>query len=104
MRKLALGGVAVLAAAALLSPTQATAIDDVNTNELRDAVTVNGILQHERAFQRIANDNGGTRASGTPGYDASADYVTQRLRRAGYSVRDADVRLPVLPEPGSRRA
>jgi Zn-dependent M28 family amino/carboxypeptidase len=87
VRKLALGGVAVLAAAALLSPTQATAIDEVNTLRLRNAVTVNGILQHERAFQRIANNNGGTRASGTPGYDASADYVAQRLRRAGYSVR-----------------
>ena len=65
-----------LAAAVLVSPGTATAaLDEVNTRPLRNAVTVNGILQHERAFQRIANDNGGTRASGTPGYDASADYV-----------------------------
>jgi hypothetical protein len=48
--------------------------------KLRKAVTVAGILQHERAFQRIANNNDGTRASGTPGYDASADYVVKKLR------------------------
>jgi Zn-dependent M28 family amino/carboxypeptidase len=67
-------------------PTSASAVDDVNTRKLREAVTVNGILQHERAFQRIANENGGTRASGTPGYDASARYVARTLRRAGYKV------------------
>jgi hypothetical protein len=49
------------------------AIDEVNTQRLRDGVTINGMLAHERAFQFIANANGGTRASGTPGYDASAD-------------------------------
>ena len=65
-------------------PTSASAIHDVHTRKLREAVTVNGILQHERAFQRIANHNDGTRASGTLGYDASVDYVAQRMRRAGY--------------------
>ena len=58
----------------------------VDTKKLRTAVTVNGILEHERAFQRIANTNGGTRASGTPGYDASAKYVAGRLKNAGYKV------------------
>src|SRR5438128_3424607 len=57
-----------------------------NTKRLRDAVTVQGILAHERAFQRIANANGGTRASGTPGYQASVDYVAGLLRAAGYEV------------------
>jgi hypothetical protein len=47
-------------------------------------VTVGGILGHERALQSIANANGGTRASGTPGFAASADYVAGRLERAGY--------------------
>ena len=41
-------------------------VDDINTTKLREAVTVNGILGHERALQRIANQNDGTRASGTP--------------------------------------
>jgi Zn-dependent M28 family amino/carboxypeptidase len=47
---------------------------------------VGGILENEREFQRIADANGDTRASGTPGYDESADYVASRLESAGYSV------------------
>ena len=43
-------------------------------------------MEHQAAFQEIADENGGTRASGTPGYDASADYVEERLERAGYVV------------------
>ena len=54
--------------------------------KFRKAVDPAGILVHERRFQRIANANDGTRASGTPGYDASADYVANKLRRAGYEV------------------
>jgi Zn-dependent M28 family amino/carboxypeptidase len=49
-------------------------------------VTVGGILDHMRAFQRIANANGDTRAAATPGYEASLDYVERRLKRAGYQV------------------
>jgi hypothetical protein len=44
-----------------------------DSSQLRDAVTVDGILQHERAFQKIADANGDTRASGTQGYKDSAD-------------------------------
>ena len=95
MRKLLMGAVAVALAATLVSPTTATAaLDEVNTKKLRSAVTVNGILQHERQFQSIANTNGGTRASGTPGYDASAQYVARMLRRAGYSVRLQEFTFP----------
>lgn len=53
---------------------------------LARAVTVDGVLKHARAFQRIADRNEGNRASGLPGYDASADYVATRLERAGYEV------------------
>ncbi|WP_426247443.1 M28 family metallopeptidase [Nocardioides sp. LHG3406-4] len=42
--------------------------------------------RHLVAFQRIADRNGGTRASGTPGYDASVEYVAGLLRRSGYRV------------------
>jgi hypothetical protein len=35
-----------------------------DSSHLRDAVTVEDILQHERAFQDIADANGDTRASG----------------------------------------
>ena len=94
MRKALLGVAAIPLTLGLMVPTSASAIDDVNTRKLRQAVTVNGILQHERAFQRIANQNGGTRASGTPGYDASVDYVAQRLRRAGYKVTIQEFTFP----------
>ena len=98
MRKIAFAAAGVLLSVGLLSPTQALAIDQVNTEKLRKAVTVNGILQHERAFQRIANDNDGTRASGTSGYDASADYVVRKLRQAGYKVRKQEFTFPFFRE------
>lgn len=59
----------------------------VDTSKLTNAVTVNGILQHERQLQVIANRNEGTRASGLPGHTESADYVAKKLRQAGYSVK-----------------
>lgn len=41
-------------------------------------------MEHLESFQAIADANGGTRAAGTPGYDASVDYVVERLEAAGY--------------------
>jgi Zn-dependent M28 family amino/carboxypeptidase len=76
------------------APTASAQLEEVNTKRLRDAVTINGILQHERAFQTIANLNGGTRASGTPGYRASVDYVKARLERAGYDVTEQEFTFP----------
>jgi Zn-dependent M28 family amino/carboxypeptidase len=97
VRKLAIPAAAVLLVT-LVPTTPAAAIDEINTKKLRDAVTVNGILSHERVLQRIANTNGGTRASGTPGYDASAAYVKQTLRRAGYQVREQTFTFPFYRE------
>jgi Zn-dependent M28 family amino/carboxypeptidase len=94
LRKALWGAAAIPLTLGLLMPTSASAIDEVNTKKLRTAVTVNGILQHERQFQRIANDNDGTRASGTPGYDASAQYVARTLRRAGYRVSLQEFTFP----------
>jgi Zn-dependent M28 family amino/carboxypeptidase len=96
MRRLSI--VAVALVTALLMATPALAVDEVNTKRLRNAVTVGGILSHERVFQRIANQNGGTRASGTPGYDASADYVAGRLRAAGYTVTEQEFTFPFYQE------
>jgi Zn-dependent M28 family amino/carboxypeptidase len=86
--------VAVVLLTALLAPSPALAIDEVNTRRLRNAVTVSGILGHERVFQRIANQNGGTRASGTPGYEASATHVKDRLAAAGYIVTEQEFTFP----------
>lgn len=58
-----------------------------NTIEnLLDCVTVDGVREHLTAFQSIADANNGNRASGTPGYDASADYVVNRLSKAGWKT------------------
>jgi Zn-dependent M28 family amino/carboxypeptidase len=93
---------AVTAATLVLSlvPT-ASAVDETDTKKLRDAVTVNGILQHERSLQAIANRNGGNRQSGTPGYDESVAYVSQRLKAAGYKVSEQEFTFPFYRENSS---
>jgi Zn-dependent M28 family amino/carboxypeptidase len=98
LRKTALATAAVLLSVGLLAPAQASAIDQVNSQKFRKAVTVSGILQHERVFQRIANKNDGTRASGTPGFDASANYVVKKLRKAGYKVKRQTFTFPFFDE------
>jgi Zn-dependent M28 family amino/carboxypeptidase len=76
---------ATVAMTLALAPAAVAAPDpDAAAQELRDDVTVGGVRAHQQALQNIATLNGGTRASGTPGFDASATYVIRRLRRAGY--------------------
>jgi hypothetical protein len=74
--------------------TASAQLDEVNAKQLRDAVTVDGILQHERALQTIVSLNGGTRASGTPGYEASLNYVKGRLDRTGYTTEVQQFTFP----------
>jgi Zn-dependent M28 family amino/carboxypeptidase len=50
-------------------------------------VTGEGALAHLAELQRIADANSGNRALGTPGYDASVEYVAGVLRGAGYDVQ-----------------
>ena len=54
-------------------------------------MTVEGVREHQRAFQRIADANDdpnytGTRAAGTEGYRESVEYVAGKLEDAGYHV------------------
>ncbi len=81
--------VGVLALALFFGLTAGAAADPNNNNsaKLTKAVTVEGIREHLVAFQRIANQNGGNRFAGLPGHDASAQYVYDRARAAGYDVR-----------------
>jgi Zn-dependent M28 family amino/carboxypeptidase len=67
------------------------------------AVTQQGLRADLAELQRIADENGGTRASGTPGYEASVEYVVGELRKAGYQphlqqFRYTDVRALERPE------
>ena len=63
------------------------AIRSNNTfDKLTACVTLEGVRAHQAALQAIADANGGIRAAGTPGYDASVEYVAAQLGAAGYNV------------------
>ena len=71
---------------AAVVPTDAACANRTNDSirKLLECVKVEGVLEHEEALQEIADDNDGTRASGTSGYSDSIDYVEDRLSDAGY--------------------
>ena len=52
----------------------------------------------EQLHEEVAAANGGNRAAGTPGYDASAGYVAEELRRAGYAVEVQPFEVPYYEE------
>ena len=101
MRKIVAATAAGVLSAGLVAavPSLAgAASDEVDTSGLTQAVQVNGVLQHLRAFQDIANANDGNRASGLPGYDASVAYVTRTLKAAGYQVTQQTFTFPFFDE------
>ena len=78
---LALAAVALVAAVPMSASAATTS---GQAKKLRTAITLQGLKAHEQALQKIATANGGTRASGTPGYEASVEYVVSQLEAAGY--------------------
>ncbi|UCZ59925.1 M28 family peptidase [Mycolicibacterium phocaicum] len=78
--------------------------------DLAGRVGTDGIYTHLRKFAAIAAENKGTRADGTPGYQASVDYVANLLRDKGFDVQTPEyVRVergapgnPVLDVAGRR--
>lgn len=54
---------------------------------LRNKVTADAMMRHLSKLQDIANANNGTRAVGTPGYDATVDYVVKTLHDSGFDVQ-----------------
>ncbi|MFI6320296.1 M28 family peptidase [Nonomuraea sp. NPDC050556] len=94
-----LRAVAVLAALAVplasAVPAQASPVSDAFAHILTKAVKPDNVRKHLTKLQQIADANGGTRAVGTPGYDASVAYVGDKLRRAGYRVSYTDVEFPI---------
>jgi len=71
-----------------------------SVSKLLQCVTLDGVMEHQRAFQRIADENGGHRASGSPGYDASVDYVMKRMRKAGYKVTKQEFEFNAFSDLG----
>ena len=78
--------------------TSATAAPLTDTSSLTGAVTAAGITEHLEALQSIATTNCGTRASGTPGYGASLDYIESLLESAGYEVTRQDFTFDAFDE------
>ncbi len=89
-----LRGMAALLLVALVIPLHAGLADagpkacekrnNNTTAKLLECVTLEGVREHQAALQAIADANGGNRFSGLPGYNASVDYVVERLEAAGY--------------------
>ena len=53
---------------------------------LREKVTADAMFAHLQRLQQIADANGGNRAVGTPGNDASVEYIAKTLRDKGFDV------------------
>jgi Zn-dependent M28 family amino/carboxypeptidase len=97
-----IGGIAATAAVVLASstlssaPTYAGPADD--SSGFRAEVTTAGITEHLQALAEIGAANGNTRASGTPGYADSVDYVVGRLTAAGYDPKVQTFEFPFFRE------
>ena len=66
----AVGIAAATAVLTLAATGTAYAAVPTDTSALRNAVSADGIMQQLDGLQQIADANGGTRASGTTGYEA----------------------------------
>ena len=64
----------------------ALAATATSSEALRSAVSAPNIKAHLEALQAIATANGGNRAAGTSGYEASARYIETKLAAAGYTT------------------
>ena len=95
---------AVLATIALLtscsSPDPAGPSPDLAA-ELAGKVGADGLYAHLNELQKIADANGGSRANGTPGYDASVDYVAKFLQDKGFDVQTPEFEILDRSEGGN---
>ena len=83
----AVGAVTVAVMPSALAGPAACSTRTNNTHaKLAECVTLEGVRAHQAALQAIADENNGTRVSGSAGYDASVDYVVDTLEAAGYST------------------
>jgi Zn-dependent M28 family amino/carboxypeptidase len=91
--------VAVAALAACSSSDSPPAV--ALPRDVADKVTADGMYTHLRKLQEIADANRGSRAQGTPGYDASVDYVVKVLKDKGFDVATPEFERLDRTEGGS---
>jgi aminopeptidase S len=60
--------------------------DLLTADELAASIDAGALSELLEALQRVADDHGGHRATGSTGFDASVAYVAGRLAEAGYDV------------------
>ena len=96
MHRMHLAATAAFIAALIGAPAAVSAPPDVDSTRLEKLVTVQGITDHQKALQNIADPNGGTRYTRTSGYTASAAYVKATLEKAGYAARYEMFNMPDL--------
>lgn len=82
----AIMAIAVMALTSCSSTASAPAPTPDLSRDLADKVTADGMYSHLRTLQGIADANKGNRAEGTPGLDASVDYVVKVLKDKGFDV------------------
>ncbi|BBX47811.1 lipoprotein aminopeptidase LpqL [Mycobacterium cookii] len=88
------------------SPNNANSMKPVSAPDfaasLRGRVTTDAMMAHLTKLSDIAKANNNTRAVGTPGYDASVDYVAGKLRDKGFDVQTPQFEARVFhADPGS---
>jgi Zn-dependent M28 family amino/carboxypeptidase len=79
------------AGASAITPAECDAQVNNTPSKLLPCIQTDELMAHMQAFQDIADANPGpdgmpSRNSGEPGYKASADYVAQVMKDAGYNV------------------
>jgi Zn-dependent M28 family amino/carboxypeptidase len=84
--------------AVLISVSLVSSAVRIDTYDLREAVTVEGVRAHQQALQDIADDNGGTRESSTQGYFDSVEYVADMMEAAEYDVVIQEFDYPFFEE------
>lgn len=86
--------VAVVGVTSQSAATADTAGPQFITNQLRSAVSANGIVGYEQVLAHIADQNNEDRASGSPGFNAAAAYVTRTMQSYGFQVRQQPFTFP----------
>ncbi|KRC58372.1 aminopeptidase [Agromyces sp. Root81] len=85
----AIAGLALAPTGAAFAAPAGNGCDNRTNNtiqKLTECVSADGAMEHLEALQAIADANGGNRAAGLPGYEASVDYVVDKLEAAGWNV------------------
>jgi len=84
-----IAALALAPAGAAIAAPGANGCENRNNNTIASllaCVDADGAREHLEAFQRIADENGGNRAAGLEGYEASVEYVKSTLEAAGWNV------------------